>query len=415
MSLVRTHRIEPGHQAYSAYLSALGRGRDVGRAQREYLKLLRASVPRLDGAHHGAQHAHVTAGGGAGVGGAGGGADPAERRRWLLLGLPEPHEALAAAATAAAVEGEEAAPTQRVVEEVAAPRRHNAPHRLPTQRLTQPPARRLGVREMQPVLNSALGACKAGGARTSSVFELLRESAGRGVLPDVVGLTAAISAVGWDSGRRGAWAAEAAEAEGTGTRWHALEEVELPALALLKWGFALGLQPDTLCLEAVARALPTSDDEVSALLRAHGIAHVPPRPPGRFGSRAWLEADGACDDEAGQSRPVPAWLRDNVADCAADPGPGAGEEAAVQPPTPQTVRLVSLLLQMRPLLKVLEPWLDGSSAAGAAETGRKTIKSEGIELDESKAGREEPVKEPKAATVLGSKVRLLSWIGSTRS
>jgi hypothetical protein len=269
---------------------------------------------------------------------------------------------------------------------------------------------------MQPVLNSALGACKAGGARTSSVFELLRESAGRGVLPDVVGLTAAISAVGWDSGRRGgAWAAEAAEAEGTGTRWHALEEVELPALALLKWGFALGLQPDTLCLEAVARALPTSDDEVSALLRAHGIAHVPPRPPGRFGSRAWLEADGACDDEAGQSRPVPAWLRDNVADCAPDPGPGAREEAAVQPPTPQTVRLVSLLLQMRPLLKVLEPWLDGSSAAGAAETGRKTIKSEGIELDESKAGREEPAKEPKAATVLGSKVRLLSWIGSTRS
>jgi hypothetical protein len=58
---------------------------------------------------------------------------------------------------------------------------------------------------------------------------------------------------------------------------------------------------------------------------------------------------------------------------------------------------------------------DGSSAAGAAETGRKTIKSEGIELDASKAGREEPAKEPKAATVLGSKVRLLSWIGSTRS
>lgn len=275
---------------------------------------------------------------------------------------------------------------------------------------------------MQPVLNSVLGACKAGGARTSSVFELLRESAGRGVLPDVVGLTAAISAVGWDSGRRGTWSAEAAhwateaaEAEGTGTRWHALEEVELPALALLKWGFALGLQPDTLCLEAVARALPTSDDEVSALLRAHGIAHVPHRPPGRFGSRAWLEADGACDDEAGQSRPVPAWLRDNVANCAADPGTGAGEEADVQPPTAQTVRLVSLLLQMRPLLKVLEPWLDGSSAASAAETGRKTIKSEGIELDESKAGREEQTKEPKAATVLGSKARLLSWMGSPRS
>ena len=62
----------------------------------------------------------------------------------------------AAAATAAAVAGEEVALTQRVVEEEAAPRRHNAPHRLPTQRLTQPLARRLGVREMQPVLNSVL-------------------------------------------------------------------------------------------------------------------------------------------------------------------------------------------------------------------------------------------------------------------
>ena len=274
---------------------------------------------------------------------------------------------------------------------------------------------------MQPVLNSVLGACKAGGARTSSVFELLRESAGRGVLPDVVGLTAAISAVGWDSGKRGAGAAgaehraaEAAELEGTGTRWRALEEVELPALALLKWGFALGLQPDSLCLEAVARALPTSDEEVSALLRAHGIAHVPHRPPGRFGSRAWLEADGACDDEADQSskRPVPAWLRDDVADdAAADQGTG---EATVQPPTPQTVRLVSLLLQMRPLLKVLEPWLDGSCAASAAETERKT-KSVGIELDPSNASREEQTKmEPKAATVLGSKARLLRWVGSNR-
>ena len=87
----------------------------------------------------------------------------------------------------------------------------------------------------------------------------------------------------------------------------------------------------------------------------------------------------------------------------------------MQPPTAQTVCLVSLLLQMRPLLKVLEPWLDGSSAASAAETGRKTNKSEGIELDESKAGREEQTKEPKAATVLGSKARLLSWMGSPRS
>ena len=98
-------------------------------------------------------------------------------------------------------------------------------------------------------------------------------------------------------------------------------------------------------------------------------------------------------------------------DAAADQGTG---EATVQPPTPQTVRLVSLLLQMRPLLKVLEPWLDGSCAASAAETERKT-KSVGIELDASNASREEQTKmEPKAATVLGSKARLLRWVGSNR-
>jgi hypothetical protein len=254
------------------------------------------------------------------------------------------------------------------------------------------------VDEVGACLNCALIACQHG-RWTREALTLLGESARRGVIPDTFGLTAAILACrGADGGldgrldgelgaQRGGELADGRDIASSGEVDLALASApstrrEELAFCLFEWGVALGIQPDSMCFDALARVSPDCYARAVDLIDSVGVLPVRHTAARRFGSGA----SAAKDDDAA----VTAAAQLSCATLSATMRGGSGACATPQPPTAprladgqsnrgdgprdefdepgtsvepsasataETLRLVGLLGQLGPYLRLFAPML----------------------------------------------------------
>ena len=150
--------------------------------------------------------------------------------------------------------------------------------------------------ELTPTLNCALAATSHD---VDLVFELLRDSAARGVTPDVFGLTAAINALGAGTQSTGGDGDGDLDIDGE------MEARQQAMLMVFRWGMDIGIQPDAYLLQQMQDALTPADARdtdrlalgVAELLQAQPEMDLAAEATRSFGlSRAWTRHEGR--DEA---------------------------------------------------------------------------------------------------------------------
>ena len=247
--------------------------------------------------------------------------------------------------------------------------------------------------ELRHALNCVLVGCSVA-RRGDMAFVLLRDAARHGVTPDAFGLAAAMRAWdSWDAAEAtgdessvlrapSGYAHEAADApwhreDGPGQgrqrpaadehhpaadehhpaaneHHHPVESHSERQLQLLRWGMALGIEPDALCID-------TLSGEAALLLQQHELAAVP-KAPRAFGCdrRAAISDGGAfLGEDHAEAGETDARRRARAVEGAPAP---TGVRVA---PAQQTNPAAGLLDHVQPYLQMLAPLLQGSDASAA--------------------------------------------------